>query len=129
VANSNRKNNSIESLMVKCTISTNHSKIREHIVQYYSSLYTNTHTHRHKKKKKKKKTIIIIVCILDSLVGGLCWMTFLLNPLVRLRLIGWREFEGGEVFEVVKAFNSNKALSTEGFSYSVLPSLWGCFKI
>jgi predicted LPLAT superfamily acyltransferase len=40
VANSNRRNNSIEYLMVNGTIFTDHSKISEHIVQFYDSLYT-----------------------------------------------------------------------------------------
>ena len=35
--------------------------------------------------------------------------------LVRLRLIGWRVFEEGEVFEVIKAFNSNKARAPRDF--------------
>jgi hypothetical protein len=38
-ANSNKRNNFIESLMVNDTISIDHSKIRECIVQFYSSLY------------------------------------------------------------------------------------------
>jgi hypothetical protein len=40
VPNSNRRNNSIESLIVNGIVCTNHGGIRDHVVQYYSSLYT-----------------------------------------------------------------------------------------
>lgn len=39
VANLNRRNNSIESLIFNGTIFFNHFEIKEHIVQFYSSLY------------------------------------------------------------------------------------------
>jgi hypothetical protein len=40
VANSNRRKNSIDSLLIDGTLSTNRVKIGEHIVQFYKKLYT-----------------------------------------------------------------------------------------
>ena len=68
MANSNRMKNSIDSLLVDGTISTNRLEISEHIVQYVKS------------------------CSLKSSVGGHCWTTFLLTLLMRLGLLGLREF-------------------------------------
>jgi hypothetical protein len=79
--------------MVKCTISSNHPKIREHIVQYYNSLYTRQFSWR---------------SMLDDL-------SFESISKVEANWLE-RAYEGGGVFEVVKAYNSNKAVSTEGFS-------------
>jgi hypothetical protein len=39
MVNSNGRNNSIESLVVNDSVSTNHAEIREHIVQFYDNLY------------------------------------------------------------------------------------------
>jgi hypothetical protein len=52
----------------------------------------------------------MIVCIPNNLVDDPNWMTFLLTPLVRLRLIGFGwAFDEDKVFEVVKALNSDKS--------------------
>jgi hypothetical protein len=40
VANSNRRNNSIEVLLINGTISSNQSAIREHVVQYCGNLFS-----------------------------------------------------------------------------------------
>jgi len=40
MVNSNGRNNSIESLVVNDSVSTNHAEIREHIVQFYDNLFT-----------------------------------------------------------------------------------------
>jgi hypothetical protein len=40
VAKSNRRKNSIDSLLIDGTLSTNRVEIREHIVQFYKKLYT-----------------------------------------------------------------------------------------
>jgi hypothetical protein len=93
VANSNRRNNSIESLMVNRTISTNPSEIRDHIVQNYSSWYTEQFGWQPK---------------LDGL-------TFDSIGEVEANWLE-RVFEEGEVFDVVKALNCDEALGPNGFS-------------
>jgi hypothetical protein len=40
VANSNRRNNSIEYLFVNGIVSSNHSEIKEHILQFDNSFYS-----------------------------------------------------------------------------------------
>lgn len=40
VTNSNRINNSIEYLLINGTVSLDYIEIREHIVQFYNSLFT-----------------------------------------------------------------------------------------
>jgi hypothetical protein len=72
VANSNKWKNSIGSLLIDGTLSTNWVKINEHIVQFY------------------KKS-----------AGGLCWMGSTLFLLVRLRLYVWSEFEEREVVKAM----------------------------
>jgi hypothetical protein len=43
-------------------------------------------------------------------------MVFLLILLIRLRLVGWREFEEMDVWEVVKAMYGDKPPGSYGFS-------------
>jgi hypothetical protein len=43
-ANSNRRDNYIEKLVVNGTISSYQSKIRDHIVQFYNRLFTKQHS-------------------------------------------------------------------------------------
>jgi hypothetical protein len=47
VANSNRRRNSIESLLIDGAISTNQLEISEHIVQFYKELFTERLCWRH----------------------------------------------------------------------------------
>lgn len=84
---SNRRFNSIESLLVDGPTSTNQVEISEHIVNFF-----------------------IINCTPSNLVGNLSWTASLLTLLARWRPIGWKEcLRNGEVLEVVKAMNSDKA--------------------
>jgi hypothetical protein len=46
VANSNRRNNSIEQLEVNDIVSSNQSEIRDHIVQFYDNMFTEQHSWR-----------------------------------------------------------------------------------
>ena len=46
MANLNRRNNSIEQLVVNGIVSSDQSEIREHSVQYYDSLFTEHHSWR-----------------------------------------------------------------------------------
>jgi hypothetical protein len=85
MANSNRRNKSIESLMVNCIVSIDHSEIREHIVQDYKSLYTKQFSWQPKLNGISFDSIAEVEAN---------WLK--------------RAFEEGEVFEVVKALNSDK---------------------
>jgi hypothetical protein len=39
VANSNKRNNSIESLLINDVVSSDHTKIKDHIVHFYDSMF------------------------------------------------------------------------------------------
>jgi hypothetical protein len=69
MANSNRRNNFIDSLLINDTIYTNRAEINEHIVYFYQKLYTKQFSWR-------------------PLVDDLSF-DYIEK---RLRLVGWREF-------------------------------------
>jgi hypothetical protein len=48
VANSNRRNNSIESLLANGSVTFDHSEIREHIVHFYDRLFSKQFSWRSK---------------------------------------------------------------------------------
>jgi hypothetical protein len=70
----------------------------------------------------------MIACLLGCSVGGLGWMTFFFIPLVRMRPFGWRAFEDDEVFELVKALSSDKALGLDNFSVAFFQACWDVLK-
>jgi hypothetical protein len=80
VANSNRKCNTIENLVINGDISFNPDKVKDHIVQFSTQLHS------------------------ESKIGGQTWMVFLSTLLVR-RQFGWSKllrkwrFQSGERFE------------------------------
>jgi hypothetical protein len=65
MANSNRRNNSIESQLVNGPVSSDQTEIKEHIVHFY-----------------------VIVCFLNSSVGSPNWMALLLIPLIKRMPLG-----------------------------------------
>ena len=48
VANSHRRNNQVDYLVINGSMSSNYSKIKEHIVQFYNQLYSEQFTWRPK---------------------------------------------------------------------------------
>jgi hypothetical protein len=92
----------VDSLIVNGSLSLDLTEIREHIVQFYTHLYSEQYSCRPK---------------LDGL---------------SFHFIGdeegsWleREFEESEVFEVVKTLNGDKASGSDGFSSEFFPDLLG----
>jgi hypothetical protein len=57
-------------------------------------------------------------CLPCSAISGLWWTVFLLILLIRLRLVGWREFEEREVWEAVKA-------SLNAMFFTLIPKISG----
>lgn len=67
----------------------------------------------------------------NNSAGSLFWTTFLLIILVRLRLIGWREYwrkggVGGS--ETLKAMNDDKATGPNGYSKAFFHTCWDVLK-
>jgi hypothetical protein len=85
--------NSIDSLLIDGTISTNRLEISKHIVQFYKKLYTEQFNWR-------------------PLLDGLSFYS------IDEAETSWleRDFEEREVLEVVKAMNGNKMLGPDGYS-------------
>jgi hypothetical protein len=67
VANSHRRNNQVESLIINGSMSSNPIEIKEHIVKFYNT------------------------CILSRLLGNQGWMVSRSCPLIQMRVFGWRE--------------------------------------
>jgi hypothetical protein len=89
VANSNRRKNSIDSLLIDGTLSTNWVEISKHIVQFYKELYTEQFICR-------PLLVALLLILLVSLAEAeAIWLE--------------REFEEKEVLEVMKAMNCDKA--------------------
>jgi hypothetical protein len=93
VANSNRRNNSIESSLVNGLVSFDQTVIRDHIVQFYDRLFSVQFNWRPK-------------------LNGLAFDS------IDEEDASWLErlFEESEVLEVVKGMNSEKATGLDGFS-------------
>jgi len=89
VANSNRRKNSIDSLLIDGTLSTNWVETSKHIAQFYKELYTEQFICR-------PLLVALLLILLVSLAEAeAIWLE--------------REFEEKEVLEVMKAMNCDKA--------------------
>jgi hypothetical protein len=99
VANTNRRKNSIDSLLIDGTLSTNRVEISEHIVQFYKKLYIEQFS-------------------LRPLLDDLSFYS------IGEAEANWleREFEEREVLGVVKAMDGDKTLGLDGYSMSFFPS-------
>jgi hypothetical protein len=93
MANSNRRRNTIDSLLIDGTISTNRSEISEHIVQFYKKLFTEQFSWR----------LMVDGLSFDSIDEvAASWLE--------------KDFEEREVWEVVKTMNGDKAPGLDGYS-------------
>jgi hypothetical protein len=93
MANSNRKRNTIDSLLIDGTISTNRLEISEHIVQFYKKLFTEQFSWR----------LMVDGLSFDSIDEvAASWLE--------------KDFEEREVWEVVKTMNGDKASGLDGYS-------------
>jgi hypothetical protein len=102
VANSNRRNNSIDSLNVNGSSTYNPKEIKEHIVQFYSRLFSDS---------CRWRPIPEILPLQSIDMEESRWLE--------------RKFEEEEVFEVVKHMKGDKAPRPDGFSMDFIKACWG----
>ena len=86
MANSNRRNNCIDNLMIEGALSSNQDRISDHIVQFYMNLYSE------QQEQHPFQDVLDFPCISGDNVD---WLE---NP-----------FEESEVLEVIKEFNGDKS--------------------
>jgi hypothetical protein len=101
IANSNRRYNFIDSLLIEDTLSSNQSDIGEHVVEFYKKLFSEPFQWR------PKVDGLSIDSILESEAR---WLE--------------RAFEEEEVRKVVLAMNGDKALGPDGFSMAFFQTCW-----
>jgi hypothetical protein len=105
VANANRRNNSIESLVVDGTLSSDPTIVSNHIVNFYDSLFTETHGWKPR---------------LDNLE---------FDTLSNSEALSLEEpFEEREVWEVIKGMDGDKAPGPDGFSMAFYQECWEVIK-
>jgi exonuclease III len=105
VANANRRNNSIESLVVNGTPSSDPSIVSNHIVNFYESLFTEPLGWRPR---------------LDNLE---------FDKLSNSEALSLEEpFEEREVWEVIKGMDGDKAPGPDGFSMAFFQECWEVIK-
>jgi hypothetical protein len=105
VVNANRRNNSIESLVVNGTPSSDLSIVSNHIVNFYESLFTEPLRWRPR---------------LDNLE---------FNKLSNSEALSLEEpFEEREVWEVIKSMDGDKAPGPDGFSMAFFQKCWEVIK-
>jgi hypothetical protein len=93
IANSNRRYNTIDSLLIGDTLSSNQSEIGEHVVQFYQKLFSEPFRWM-------------------PMVDGLSFDSILESEASWLE----RAFKEEEVRKVVSAINGDRALGPDGFS-------------
>ena len=105
MANSNRKNNGIESLMVNGSLSSDQGIIADYISHFFMNLYSEQQTDRR---------------FLDSLVF----------PMISGDDAEWleRPFEEAENFEVIHSFHGDKSPGPDGFPMAFFQACWGIVK-
>ena len=93
MANSNRRNNCIENLMIDGALSSNQDRIADHIEQFYMNLYS---------EQQEQQPF---PDVLDF-------------PRISRDNVDWLErlFEETDIFEVIKEFNGDKSPRPDGFS-------------
>ena len=105
IANSHRRVNSIDRLMVNEVLSSDLAAIADYISQFYRQLYLEDVAHR---------PVLDDVEFFSISVEDASWLD--------------RPFEEEEVFGVINDFNANKALGLDGFSMAFFQSCWGVLK-
>jgi len=105
MANSNRKNNGVESLMINGTFSSNQSMIANCITHFFMNLYSE---HQ------------VVRPFLDVLVF----------PMISGVNADWleRPFEEAEIFDVVQSFHGDKSPSPDGFLMAFFQTCWRIVK-
>jgi hypothetical protein len=105
VANSNRRVNSIDSLSINGSVPSNPDEIKDHMVQFYSMLFTESCGWR----------LVPEGLSLNSIGEEDCrWLE--------------KDFEESEVWEVVKKMKGDKAPGLDGFSMGFVKACWRVIK-
>ena len=105
MANSNRRNNCIENLMIDWALLSNQDRIADHIEHFYMNLYSDQQVQRP------------FPDVLDfPRISGdnAVWLE--------------RPFEEAEIFEVIKEFNGDKSPGPDGFLMAFFQACWGTLK-
>ena len=105
MANSNRRNNCIDNLMIEGALSSNQDRISDHIVQFYMNLYSE------QQEQHPFQDVLDFPRISGDNVD---WLE--------------RPFEESEIFEVIKEFNGDKSPGPDGFSMAFFQACWGILK-
>jgi hypothetical protein len=105
VANANRRNNSIESLVVDGTLSSDPTIVSNHIVNFFDSLFTEPHGWKPR---------------LDNLE---------FDTISNSEALSLEEpFEEREVWEVIKGMDGDKAPGPDGFTMAFFQECWEVIK-
>jgi hypothetical protein len=105
VANSNKRNNAIESLIINGSLSSEATDIKEHIVQFYTQLFTES-------------------CSRRPIPDGLSFQSIESEEGLWLE----RDFEESEVLEVIKELQGDKAPGPDGFTMGFVQTCWEVIK-
>jgi hypothetical protein len=105
IAYSNKRSNSIESLLVNGFVTSDQPAIRDHIVHFYESLFSEQYNWR-------------------PWLDGLAFNSLSSEEAAQLEL----PFEENEVLEVVKAMNRDKAPGLDGFPMAFFQDCWDVIK-
>ena len=106
MANSNRKNNCIENLMIDGALSSNQDRIADHIEHFYMNLYS----------EQQVQHPFPFVLNFPRISG---------DNVVCLE----RPFEEAEIFQVIKEFNRDKSPGPDGFPMAFFQACWGTLKL
>jgi hypothetical protein len=101
IANSNRRHNAIDSLMIEDNLSSNQIEICEHIVEFYKELFSE-------QCRWRQRVDDISLNSISEVEAG--WLE--------------RDFEEEEVRRVVFKMNGDKASGPDGFSMAFFQVCW-----
>jgi hypothetical protein len=104
VANSHRRYNRVEVLRINGVLSDDPTEVKDHVVQFYQSLYSDRNTWR---PKMDNQDIL-------SIDEEKNWLE--------------RDFEEKEVWGVVKGMEGDKAPGIDGFTMAFFQACWGVVK-
>ena len=105
MANSNRRNNCIEKLMIDGALSSNQDRIAAHIEQFYMNLYS---------EQQMQRPFLVILDFPRISRDNVVWLE--------------RPFEEAEIFEVIKEFNGDKSPGPDGIPMAFFQACWGILK-
>ena len=106
MANSNRRNNCIENLMIDGALSSNQDRVAAHIEHFYMNLYS---------EQQMQHPFRDILDFPRISRDNAVWLE--------------RHFEEAEIFEVIKEFNGNKSPGPDGFPMAFFQACWGIIKL